>query len=159
MKASIAAVVSFIALAVGGYAAVRATATEQQLHDLSARVQSVELTKPGIREVMGQVYTHYNDLGAAVEQGNWGLAQYKLMQLEEFMNTVPTLRPIENGLKLSDVTGAFVKGPLAGMYAAVKTQNKADFMSGYRGAAMTCNGCHAATGRVYIQIMPAVKAP
>lgn len=102
--------------------------------------------------LMLRMQTHAGKLHFAAEANNWPLTNFYLHELEEAMEEIEAAHIVEDGHKVSEMAGRFLKPPLEGMEAAAKASDAKDFGLQYDTLVTACNGCHKATEHGFIVI-------
>ena len=118
----------------------------------SSRV--VASRQPRYGELMSEVGHRFELLGRAGAARRWDLASFELHELEEVFAELPDAEPPDHtgGVELRGVESAFRNTHPPELRAALASRDAAGFAAAFARTASTCNGCHRATGHVFIEI-------
>ncbi|RYZ67823.1 MAG: hypothetical protein EOP08_01930 [Proteobacteria bacterium] len=160
------AVVLCALLAAGGAvecgAAEEVSSVESQLAALKAENERLKTLLPGQSHAMIDVAYHFTNLWFAADAGNWPLAQFYLNETRNRIGWALRLSPsrkLSNGeLVLQPIFDAFDAALLANLRKAVADKDLRAFRSAYEAAAGGCTGCHVASEKPYLHIVPPKSA-
>jgi hypothetical protein len=113
--------------------------------------------RPGARygALMAEVGLRFERLGRAALARRFDLAEFERGELEEvFEEDLPKAEPPREsaGVNLSGVADAFRQTNLPDLKTAIEAKDIAAVKAAYARAAETCNGCHRASGHVFVEI-------
>lgn len=119
---------------------------------------------PRYGTLMTEVGRRFETLGRAGAARRYELADYELDELGEvFEDDLPKAEPPREsaGVNLAGVADAFVKTNLPDLAQALRSHDPAAFRAAYARAAETCNGCHRASGHVFVEVptQPGASVP
>lgn len=83
---------------------------------------------------------------------NWELAAFYYEELEETAKQLEKLNLIDDGLPVSQMMRANLLEPLEAVEKAIKAQNTQAFSASMAALITSCNNCHKAAGKPYIQL-------
>ena len=95
----------------------------------------------------------------AGKSGNVELAEYELHELEEVIEDIELLRPIENGVDVYNVLQGVADTQIRDLRVALKSGDPAAFDKAYDDTMETCNACHHSAGHAFIVITRPVAPP
>jgi hypothetical protein len=127
--------------------------------NVDQRLKRLETAPLGVGNLMLEIQLHFAKLYYAAEARNWDLAAYERNQLEECVEKVAVLRPVENDVKLEEIIGNMKKTSLITLKDAIDVKERGLFRDSYRDTMNTCNACHQATGRPFIAIVVPTNSP
>lgn len=133
-------------------ASVESTNTEQ-------RLKKLEAATPGLGDVMAGLQLHLAKLYFASEARNWDLARFECGEIEEGLNHAAALRPEERGVGLAGIIDAFKNTQLVALKDAIDVKDRGLLREAYQQSILMCNGCHAATGRPFINMTVPTNPP
>ena len=105
--------------------------------------------------LMSEVGARFERMGRAAAAHRRELAAFELGEIGEiFEEDLPGAEPPREsqGVDLGGVADAFRRTNLPELKAALDSKDAAAFRAAYARAAETCNGCHRASGHVFIEI-------
>jgi len=137
---------------------------EQHLADTKAIVALVDslhdAVKPGLGEYMNNIQVHHAKLWFAGTYGNWDLAKYELGEIDELMGNVINEYPTHNGIAIANIMKAVRGTQLAELDTVIMEKGPADrFNKSFNELDAGCNGCHGATGHIFIKVQPPTAPP
>lgn len=180
MKSQFTSVLALIALLVSAWCALSIHRLDQDIerfvrsnsvtpspqvsaHDvLEDRIQKLESATPDVGQIMLGLQLRFAKLHFAAEARNWDLARFEREEIIEDLSTVATIKPMDNGVNLAGIIGAFTNstdGPLASMKDAIDVSDRALFRKAYLDSMALCNACHQSTGRPFICITVPTNPP
>jgi hypothetical protein len=110
--------------------------------------------RPRYGELMAEVGRRFSLLGRAGEAGRWELAAYELDELGEVFEDLRRAEPPERKVQI-DLRGleeAFTHTHPPELAKAIADQDSTTFATAFARAAGTCNGCHVASERGFIEV-------
>jgi hypothetical protein len=107
---------------------------------------------PELGQIMNVIAVHFSKLYFAVEADNWPLAKFELKELEENLERVPVIQPVEKGVQMAGVIDSFQRTQLTDLEDAMDQHNVGQFRRIYSECVAMCNGCHKSTAHPFIQI-------
>jgi hypothetical protein len=118
---------------------------------------------PHFGDIMSEVGRRFELLGRAAKANRWELATYELGELKEAFDDVPKAT-LPEGIGEANIKGlaeAFVATHPPELDAALKAHQWTALSGAYQRAAETCNGCHKAARRGFIEVPgePGVPVP
>jgi hypothetical protein len=129
-------------LAVGSGIAIGAEPeTQKQIDELKAAI-------PKFAIPMREVGDRFQDMNFAVKGGNWALAAYMSKYMNGAMNPARLTKPDEY-----KVWSGFYENTFAATNKAIMAKDPKAFEVAYTGVIKDCNGCHAAMGYGFIQVV------
>ena len=139
-KLGIVAMTALIALS-SGVAMGADPETQKQLDDLKAAI-------PKFAIPMREVGDRFQDMGFAAKGGNWALAAYMSKYMNGAMNPARLTKPDEY-----KVWQSFYENTFAATNKAIQAKDAKAFEAAYTAVIKDCNGCHAAMGYGFIQVV------
>ena len=139
-KLSIVAMTALFALS-SGVAMGADPETQKQLDDLKAAI-------PKFAVPMREVGDRFQDMGFAAKGGNWALAAYMSKYMNGAMNPARLTKPDEY-----KVWQSFYENTFAATNKAIHAKDAKAFEAAYTAVIKDCNGCHAAMGYGFIQVV------
>jgi hypothetical protein len=115
--------------------------TQKQLDDLKAAI-------PKFAIPMREVGDRFQDMNSAVKGGNWALAAYMSKYMNNAMNPARLTKPDEY-----KVWQSFYENTFAATNKAIQAKDAKAFDTAYTAVIKDCNGCHAAMGYGFIQVV------
>ncbi|MEP7181857.1 MAG: hypothetical protein ABI886_06700 [Betaproteobacteria bacterium] len=115
--------------------------TQKQIDDLKAAI-------PKFAVPMREVGDRFQDMGSAVKGGNWALAAYMSKYMNGAMNPARLTKPAEY-----KVWQSFYETTFAATNKAIQAKDAKAFDAAYTAVIKDCNGCHAAMGYGFIQVV------
>ena len=111
-------------------------------------------TRPHFGDLMVEVGLRFEMIGRAARARRWELALYELDELQEALESLPNAEPPEKtgDVNLVGLSQAFLNTHPPEIKAALAARDLRKLTRAFTGAAETCNGCHKATGRQFIQV-------
>ncbi|GEM_PF-404374 len=110
--------------------------------------------QPGLGTVMIEYSYRIAMADKAVQNDDWGLAQYELKEATEIQEVGETTRP-NNADLLKNFEHTYLDKLAKDIEAKDKNAFNADFPKTLDG----CNACHQATGHPYVHVQPPTKEP
>jgi len=110
--------------------------------------------QPGLGTVMMEYGRRFEMMKLAADAGDWGMAQYQLMEAIEIQETGETTRPAKRPL-LKSFEHAYLD-PLA---EDILAKNANSFATHFSDAIDGCNACHKITGHPYVSVRTPVTSP
>lgn len=108
---------------------------------------------PGLGDFMtAYVQPHHLKLWYAGKAANWTLAAYEADELGETFDDVSTYEAEWEGIPVAQLIKAMIEPPLEKVKAAVEEKNAAQFSDAYITLTASCNACHAAAMKPFIDI-------
>lgn len=113
--------------------------------------------------LMVELGRRYEVLGRASLAGRHELAAYELHEIEEMFEddfphaAAPSSTP--PGVDLRALREAFSREHLPPLEAAVRARDAAAFRAAFEAASRSCNGCHAAVRKGFIEVPTAPGQP
>jgi hypothetical protein len=110
---------------------------------------------PRYGAVMAEVGIRFERMGRAMKAGRLDLAEFERGEIEEiFTEDLPRAEPPREsaGVNLLGVVQAFASTNLPELKKAIESRQEAAFVRAYQNAAVTCNGCHRASGHGFVEI-------
>ena len=108
---------------------------------------------------MARMHTYSAKLGYAVEARNQRLAAFYLHELEELVEEVIDTVPEHDGHAVAGLARSIALPAVARLEAAVDRGAWRSASESYRGLIASCNTCHLACAKGFVQIEPASGAP
>jgi len=127
--------------------------------NLEPRLKKLEASSSGVGTLMLEVQLHFAKLHFAGEARNWDLATFERNQIEELLEKVAILRPMENNVKIDEIITTFKQTPLSALKDAIDVKDRNLFRQAYGDSMAMCNACHQATGRPFISIVTPTNPP
>ncbi len=111
-------------------------------------------------DLMAEVGRRFERAGRAVAAGRWELADYDLGEIDEvFTLDVPSaIMPDDVHIDLRPIAAAFASKVPADLRKPIAAHDRAGFEAAFARAAATCNGCHQAAGRSFIEVPSTIEA-
>lgn len=110
---------------------------------------------------MAETGARFQRIGRAALAGRWELAGYDLDELGEVFKEDLASSSWQGNDKLPAIAAHFRTHELAAIDAAIHSRDRTAFARAIAGAAATCNECHRAAGKAYIEIAasPGAEVP
>jgi hypothetical protein len=118
----------------------------------SANPDLPKLYMPGLGEFMLVIQTHHAKLWLAARAQNWLLAEYQLSEMKEVFGEVQNLVPQYRNIPVGDMIDAVITGSIGDLEKAVEEKKFKNFSAAYGKLTESCNDCHKAANRGFIQI-------
>ena len=115
--------------------------TQKQIDDIKAAI-------PKFAIPMREVGDRFQDMSSAVKGGNWALAAYMSKYMNGAMNPARLTKPDEY-----KVWQSFYENAFAATNKAIQAKDAKAFEAAYTAVIKDCNGCHAAMGYGFIQVV------
>jgi len=135
----ITAILVFSMLSACNPKADRLASLEQQMDNLSKRIDSAY--SPGLGEFMVSIQLHHAKLWFAGKNGNWELAKFEVGEIQEDLNNIQHYNKDRPEIKEL----AMISSPMDSISKAITNQNAAAFHRGFIFLTSTCNNCHQVT--------------
>ena len=104
-------------------------------------------------DIMAEVGRRFERSGRAVLAGRWELAGYDLGELDELFADIPSATmPEDVTLDVRPIAKAFADTHPAELKKAIAAKDRAGFEAAFTRAAGSCNGCHQAAKRPFIEV-------
>ncbi|MEO8507816.1 MAG: hypothetical protein ABI593_09320 [Betaproteobacteria bacterium] len=139
-RSSIVLTVALFALG-SGMAAAADPETQAQIDALKAAI-------PKFAVPMREVGDRFQDMNSAVKGGNWALAAYMSKYMNGAMNPAKLTKPAEY-----KVWQSFYENTFAATNKAIMAKDAKAFETAYTAVIKDCNGCHAAMGYGFIEVV------
>jgi hypothetical protein len=105
-------------------------------------------------DAMAETGVRFQRIGRAAHAGRWELASYDLDELAEIFREDLAANPWESNPKLPPLAQSFQAKDLAAVKVALGARDPAAFDRAIEQAAHSCNTCHEAAKKAYIEISP-----
>ena len=147
-----------LVIALASMTACRPAQAPQHTDDVDAAA-SIEHRRYG--EVMTEIGRRFERGGRAVAAGRWELAEYDIGEIGEiFEGDLPNAHPPGEGhADMHALARAFAATLPEDLRRAVATHDRAVFDAAFARAAASCNGCHQAAEKAFIEIPSVVGTP
>jgi hypothetical protein len=111
-------------------------------------------SRPHFGDLMVEVGRRFETIGKTAKAGRWDLALYELGELQEAFEALPKAEPPEKteGVNLVGLSQAFLNTHPPEIKVALTAHDLRQLGQAFANAAETCNGCHKAAGRAFIQV-------
>jgi cytochrome c553 len=130
-------------------------AGDAALAELEARM-TAELEArftPGLHTLMVTLAHRHASLWFSGAEGNWGLADYMLHELEELIEEIEELHPVYDDIPVAELLSEMTIPAVERLEAAVDAEDGAAFARAFDQLTTACNACHVASGRDYIRMV------
>ncbi|MGZ3296219.1 MAG: hypothetical protein ACXU9D_23460, partial [Xanthobacteraceae bacterium] len=107
---------------------------------------------PGIAEIMIMTQIRHAKLWLAGNAGNWELADYQIEELKEGFEDVVSHFPVYKDMPVGQMIEATIMPPIDDVEKAIKSHDRAKFVSTFDRLTEACNRCHQAANRAFIVI-------
>jgi hypothetical protein len=118
---------------------------------------------PRYGALMLEVGRRFELLGEAADAGRWELAEFELQELEEVFDELALAPSPEESheVDLQGIREAFLETHPPELASALQRRDTAAFAEAFERAALTCNGCHKASGHAFIEVptVPGQRVP
>jgi len=121
--------------------------------DLQKQIDAIKGTIPKFAIPMREVGDRFQNMYFAAKEGNWGLAAYMSKYMYGAMSPASLTKPKEYGEWKS-----FYNNTFAPVNKAIQAQDWKAFEKEYTAVISGCNGCHAAMGYGFIEVIK-MKTP
>ena len=91
-------------------------------------------------------------LWLAGNAGNWQLADYQIEELKEGLEDVVSHFPVYKDMPVGQMIEATIMAPIDDVEKAIKSHDRAKFVSTFDRLTEACNRCHQAANRAFIVI-------
>jgi hypothetical protein len=120
--------------------------------------------RPSFGTVMISVAHRFELLGRAQKAKRHEVALYALEEIEEtFRNEIPgtALPPLPAGVSITPFVQAMTDATIPEVRKALEAKDDKAFATAFDALAKTCNGCHVAAGRAFLEVpsTPGESAP
>jgi len=119
----------------------------------------LEALKPGVHTLMYEMAVRHSKLWFSGSAENWQLASYEVHEMEELAEFIQEHHPEYDGIPVGALMEAMFLKPLETVEAAIKAQSKEQFEVAFDRFTTSCNGCHGASNRGFIQIQRPTSPP
>ncbi|HZV12860.1 MAG TPA: hypothetical protein VFA55_06555 [Candidatus Kapabacteria bacterium] len=128
---------------------------------ITALIDSLQdAVKPGLGEYMNDMQVHHAKLWFAGTDNNWGLAKYELGEMDELMGNIIEEYPTHKGIAIANIMKAIRNTQLPELDSVIEKHGPVDkFQTSFKELNAACNGCHGATGHIFIKIQPPLTPP
>jgi len=126
-------------------------------HVADARAQAA--SEESLSMYMSTLQTFSQKLGLAVAASNQPLADFYLTELNEQLATIQKKYPAYKGLQIAALSKAMMDPYTKPMGDAIATGDFTKIKPAYEKLITGCNGCHTATQRPFIKVVPATSNP
>lgn len=105
-------------------------------------------------DIMAEVGRRFERAGHAVVAARWEFAGYDLGEIEElFEDDLPgALMPEDVKVDLRSIAQAFANTHPGELKHAIRARDRAAFEAAFARTAATCNACHRAAGKAFIEV-------
>ncbi len=112
-------------------------------------------------DLMFEVGRRFERAGRAVAAGRWELARYDLGEIDEvFSQDVPTaIMPEDVHIDLRPIAREFASSVPDELRKPIAARDRAGFEAAFARAAATCNACHEAASKPFIQVPSTIGVP
>lgn len=110
------------------------------------------IAAPELGDRMNTLARRFSAVWYAGRNGNKELAKYELHEMEEIIESVELLRPMENGVDVASVLAAVNETQLAAVEKAVEAGDVPAFEAAYKATMEACNACHVQSAHPFIRI-------
>lgn len=151
-----------IVLFVGALAGVYALHRENQaLHAEVERLSHLVSERPIELSTFMATYERFlTKLALAGQAQNWPLAEFYHEELEETAEQLEKLNITDDGIPVSTMMRPNLIEPLEAVKKAIEAQDPKAFEQSFKVVVQSCNTCHKAAGKPYIQFrMPESTHP
>ncbi len=116
---------------------------------------------PGLGDFMtAYVQPHHLKLWYAGKAANWTLAAYEADELGETFEDISTYQADWDGVPVAQLIKAMIEPPLENIKAAIEAKNAARFNDAYTTLTSSCNACHTAAKKPFIEVkVPTQDSP
>ena len=101
---------------------------------------------------MNTIARRFSAVWYAGKSGNVELAEYELHELEEVIEDIELLRPVENGVDIYNVLVGVANSQLHDLEVAIKSGDQVAFDEAYEATIEACNSCHRSADHAFIVI-------
>jgi hypothetical protein len=151
----------FLALAHTGntpsHAADAPAAAADEVAALKAEVARLKGVVPDQSHAMSDVAYHFTNLWFAAQADNWPLAQFYADETRSHLRWAVRIIPKRKDregreVDLVAILDALEKGSLKDLGDAVKSKDKAEFVTAYKKQMENCMACHQSASKEYIRL-------
>jgi len=114
---------------------------------------------PQLGDRMNVLARRFAAVWFAAKNGNRDLVRYELHEMEEVIESIELLRPIENGVDVAAVLDAVAHTQVKAMREAVDAKDPERFEAAYADTIDTCNACHYSADHPFIRITTPSASP
>ena len=107
---------------------------------------------PGIAEIMIATQIRHAKLWLAGDARNWALADYEIDEIKEGLEDVVQYFPVYKDMPVGKMIEATIMAPIEEVEKAIKSRDRAKFVSAFDKLTTACNSCHQAANRAFIVI-------
>jgi hypothetical protein len=107
---------------------------------------------PGIAEIMIVTQIRHAKLWLAGDARNWALADYEIDEIKEGLEDVVQYFPVYKDMPVGKMIEATIMAPIEEVEKAIKSRDRAKFVSAFDKLTEACNSCHQAANRAFIVI-------
>jgi hypothetical protein len=106
----------------------------------------------GIAEIMIMTQIRHAKLWLAGDVRNWDLADYQIDELKEGLEDVVKHFPQYKDMPVGQMIETIIITPIAEVEKAIKSRDRAKFVSTFDKLTDACNACHRAANRAFIVV-------
>ena len=124
---------------------------------VAAQSQPPVLGASGYHPTLGDlmnalIQPRHAKLGLAGAAGNWPLASYALVEINQGFKSVGNAFPMWRRLSLPDMIDNLITGPAKALDEAIKARDPVRFNAAYQDLTNACNSCHTALQHGFVVI-------
>ena len=149
----------------GGAAAACSRSSKAAAGSAAGEAGSAAAAAPAIPpkhfgDIMAEVGRRFERAGRAAQVGRWELAAYDVGEIEEVFADIPhAIMPEDVHIDLRPIAKAFADTAPGDLKRALAAHDLPAFEAAFARTAATCNGCHQAAGRSFIQVPTTIGEP
>ncbi|GIV22787.1 MAG: hypothetical protein N3A68_08190 [Bacteroidia bacterium] len=153
MRLSIGVIAVSVMLFLGALVGVYALHRENQaLHAEVERLSHLVSERPVELSTFMTTYERFlTKLSLAGQAQNWPLAEFYHEELEETAEQLEKLNLTDDGIPVSTMMRPNLIEPLEAVKKAIEEKNPTAFDQSFKAVVQSCNNCHKAAGKPYIQ--------
>jgi len=114
---------------------------------------------PQLGDRMNALARRFAAVWFAARNGNRDLVRYELHEMEEVIESIELLRPIEGGVDVATVLDSVAHTQVRAMREAVDAKDAERFEAAYADTIETCNACHSSADHPFIRISTPTASP
>ena len=128
------------------------TSTASAKSSVPTVIGAKEPYSSGIAEIMIMTQIRHAKLWLAGDVRNWDLADYQIDELKEGLEDVVKHFPQYKDMPVGQMIETIIITPIAEVEKAIKSRDRAKFVSTFDKLTDACNACHRAANRAFIVV-------
>jgi hypothetical protein len=126
---------------------------------VAAAQSAKEPYNPGLGEFMTATQLRHAKLWFAGKDSNWDLAAYEIDEIKEGLEDAARLHPNFDGVPVADMIRSIINPRIEELERVITAKSLAKFVVAFDELTSSCNSCHAAANKPFIQIQRPTAPP